>query len=210
MPYAAGLLVLVAAFAAYLGDHLHMPRMALHWIIGILLGLALQRARICFTAAMRDPLLTGGTSITKALVVGLAVGTAGFAAIHLGGYFKAEHMADALKLTSIDPVGLHTVVGGILFGIGAVISGGCASGTLMRMGEGFAQQWIVLPFFIAGSALGAASWPVWKVVLLADMKNTVYLPDALGGFVPALVVQFGGLFAMWLLADWWGKRKSAA
>ena len=31
----------------------------------------------------------------------------------------------------------------------------------------------------------------------------------LGGFLPALVVQFGLLFAIWLAADWWNKRKTS-
>ena len=210
LPFAVLLLILVVAFGYYLVEILHLPRMGLQWAIGMALGLTLQRARICFTAALRDPILTGGTNLTKALVIGLTVGTLGFAAIQMGGYFKAGQMADAIKLSSVDPVGLHTVVGGILFGIGAVIAGGCASGTLMRMGEGFAQQWIVFPFFVAGSAIGAASWPVWKSALLVDMTDTVYLPEALGGFVPGLAVQFSLLFGVWLLADWWGRRKTGA
>jgi hypothetical protein len=157
---------------------------------------------------MRDPLLTGSTSLTKAVIIGLAVGTVGFAAVQFGAFSKAGQMADAMKLSSLDPVGLHTVVGGVLFGVGAVIAGGCATGTLMRLGEGFVQQWLVLPFFIVGSAVGAASYPLWKAALFVDPKRVVYLPKALGGFGLALALQFGLLLAAWLAADWWGKRKA--
>lgn len=209
LPYAAAVVVLAVALALYIA-RLGAPKFAFIWILGVALGIALQRSRFCFTAAMRDPVLTGSTSLAKAVIVGLAVGTVGFAALQLGAYFKAGHMADALKVasSSLEPVGLHTIVGGVLFGMGAVIAGGCASGTLMRMGEGFVQQWLVIPFFVLGSALAAAAWPVWKVALVHP-DGAVYLPKALGGFVPALLLQFALLFALWLAADWWGRRGRA-
>lgn len=42
---------------------------------------------------------------------------------------------------------MNTVVGGIIFGIGMVIAGGCASGMLMRIGEGFEMHLITLVGF---------------------------------------------------------------
>ncbi len=213
LPYALALLALLVAAGFYLARTGGSPKPGFIWAVGIALGLTLQRARFCFTASMRDPVLTGSTSVTKAVVVGLAVGTVGFTAIQLVAYLKTGQLADAMKLAGLEPVGFHTVVGGFLFGLGAVIAGGCASGTLMRMGEGFVQQWLVIPFFILGSALAAATWPVWKAALHVQPKGGVYLPMALGGFVPALLVQFGLLLLVWLLADWWGRlsaRRSSA
>jgi len=208
LPYAVALLAAVVAVGYYLVQAGGSPRSGFIWAVGIALGLTLQRSRFCFTASMRDPVLTGSTSLTKAVIVGLAVGTVGFTTIQLGAYFRAGQLADAMKLAGLEPVGLHTVVGGFLFGVGAVIAGGCASGTLMRMGEGFVQQWLVIPFFILGSALGAATWPLWKSALHVPPKGGVYLPAALGGFVPALLLQFGLLLVAWLAADWWGRRSA--
>ena len=208
LPYALALLALLVAAGIYLVRTGGSPKSGFLWAVGIAFGVTLQRARFCFTASMRDPVLTGSTSMTKAVVAGLAIGTIGFTAVQLGPYFKTGQLADAMKLAGLEPVGLHTVVGGFLFGVGAVIAGGCASGTLMRMGEGFLQQWLVIPFFILGSALGAATWPVWKVALHVPASGGVYLPMALGGFVPALLLQFGLLLAVWLLADWWGRRSA--
>lgn len=210
MPWALAVLALVVAAGIYLVRAGGSPKSAYIWAIGIALGVTLQRARFCFTASMRDPVLTGSTSLTKAVVGGLAVGTVGFTALQLGAYFKTGQLADAMKLSGLEPVGMHTLVGGFLFGLGAVIAGGCASGTLTRMGEGFLQQWLVIPFFIVGSAIGALTWPVWKAAFHVEPKGGVYLPMALGGFVPALVLQFGLLLAVWLLADWWGRRSARA
>jgi uncharacterized membrane protein YedE/YeeE len=183
--------------------------LAIFWSFGIVFGFILQRARFCFTAAMRDPYLTGGTNLTKAVIVALTISTVLFSALQLGVLVKGGTLDAAMKVGYVAPVGLHTPIGAFLFGIGAVISGGCASGTLMRFGEGFVQQWIALPFFCIGGAIGAASWPLWKDLLMVDMKSAVYLPHLFGGFIPGLVVQFALLFGAWLLADWWSKRRNA-
>ncbi|NVO12563.1 MAG: YeeE/YedE family protein [Rhodoplanes sp.] len=208
-PIGLALLLGLGMIAYYYVDIQKAPRLAVFWVIGIALGFTLQRARFCFTAAMRDPCLTGGTNLTKAVMVALALATVLVSALQLGSYIRTGNLEAALKIGLISPVGVHTAVGAFLFGIGAVISGGCASGTLMRVGEGFVQQWIVLPFFCIGGLIGAAAWPLWRDLLMVDMKGAVYLPNILGGFVPALAVQLTGLFAIWLLADWWSKRSNA-
>jgi hypothetical protein len=178
------------------------------WIIGLGFGYLLQRSRFCFTAAFRDPMLTGGTNLSKALIVGMAVATVGFAAMQFGatgGDFLA-----ASRPGNVHSVGLHTAVGAFLFGLGAVIAGGCASGTLMRVGEGFQMQMLSLVFFIVGSVIGVWAYPVWKAALLVEGSPKLYLPALLGGWIPALIVQFGLLLAVWMAADWWARRNGTA
>lgn len=209
LPLGLALTLVLIAIGYYYATAMKAPMLALFWAIGIALGFTLQRARFCFTAALRDPCLTGGTNLTKAVVVALALSTVLVSALQVGAYLKTGTLDAALKVGLVSPVGVHTAVGAVLFGIGAVISGGCASGTLMRVGEGFVQQWIALPFFCIGSALGAATWPLWRGPLMVDMASAVYLPKLLGGFFPALIVQFALLLAVWLTADWWSKRGSA-
>ena len=208
-PIGVVLLLALAVVGYIYGGAMGSTRLAIYWTIGIALGFILQRARFCFTAALRDPCLTGGTSLTKAVVVALAVATVLVSATQIGAYVKTGTFEAAMKVGGFGPVGLWTAVGATLFGIGAVISGGCASGTLMRVGEGFMQQWLVLPFFCIGGAIGAATWPIWRDLLGVDVKQVVYLPNVFGGFFPALIVQFVALAAIWLLADWWSKRKTA-
>lgn len=209
-PLGVGLLLALALVGYYYASVLAQPRLAIFWLFGGALGFALVRSRFCFTASMRDPHLTGGTNLTKAVVVALAFLTVVFAALQLGSFLKTGNWTAAMKIGNVDPVGLHTIVGGVMFGIGAVISGGCASGTLMRVGEGFVQQWIVLPFFCMGGAIAAASYPIWKSLLLVNLNSAVWLPNIFGGFTPALIIQLAALFGIWLLADWWSKARSAA
>ena len=53
------------------------------WAIGLGFGYVLQRSRFCFTASLRDPVLTGGTALTKAVIIALALGSLGYAALQM-------------------------------------------------------------------------------------------------------------------------------
>jgi hypothetical protein len=174
--------------------------LALKWIFGIAFGFVLQRSRFCFTAALRDPVLTGSTSLTRAVIIAFVIATIGFAAIQIGPYLAGESVPGMIK-----PVGLHTVIGATMFGIGMVIAGGCASGTLMRMGEGFLQQWLVIVFFVAGSALGAYTFGWWKTAVMAGAPK-VFLPDVVG-FPVAFFGQLALLGLLYVLALRWEYRK---
>jgi uncharacterized protein len=47
-------------------------------------------------------------------------------------------------------------------------------------------------------------------VPVMNARATVYLPAALGGWLPAVIVQFAALAVLYALADRWGKRKAGA
>ncbi len=180
------------------------------WAIGLGFGYVLQRSRFCFTASLRDPVLTGGTALTKAVIIALALGSLGYAALQMKAAGLGLENLEALGVGKLPghvrDAGVHTILGGFVFGIGAVLAGGCASGTLMRIGEGFMQQWVAIVFFIAGSVIGMALLPLMKASGWLYTQNAVYLPDALGGWIPALLIQFGLLGALYVLADWYGKK----
>lgn len=184
------------------------PKGAFIMIIGLALGYVLQRSRFCFTASLRDPVLTGSTTLTKAVLLALMLSSLLYAALQMKLTGFSLETLDLTKIPgNIKDVGIHTMLGGFVFGIGAVIAGGCASGTLMRMGEGFLQQWIAIVFFVIGSMIGSAILiPLQSTFLYS--KAPVYLPEALGGWIPALILQFVILLGLYILADWYGKKKS--
>jgi uncharacterized membrane protein YedE/YeeE len=170
----------------------------------------MQHSRFCFTSAFRDPTLTGGTKMTKALLVSLGIATIGFAGVHISRYgvdlSKLPENMGALAR----PVGLHLVIGAFLFGIGAVLAGGCASGTLMRFGEGYLQSMLAFITFVLGAIIGDGLYAnyIVKSAFLYSGKG-VYLPTVLGGYGPALLMQLLLLALLWILADWWEKKKIA-
>jgi uncharacterized membrane protein YedE/YeeE len=106
------------------------------------------------------------------------------------------------------PISFATVVGGIMFGTGMVIAGGCASGTLMRVGEGFMMQMLALVFFIVGSLLGAYHFGFWKINFISN-GTKIFLPDYFGWF-GAVVIQFLIIGCIYVAADLWQKKKMGA
>lgn len=171
------------------------------WFLGIGLGVILQKARFCFTASLRDPILTGSTSLTRATLIAFAVATVGFAALQFTNLLKGGPV-----IGNVSPVGVHTAIGAVIFGIGMVISGGCASGTLMRMGEGFAMQWISIITFIIGSVLGAMHFGWWSEHFF-NVAPKIYLPASLG-WAGAFFGQLALLGALYVLATWYEYRKT--
>ena len=149
IPFGLGVLLLIVVIGLFLGRV--SPTLGLFWILGNGFGYILQKARFCFTAAMRDPYLTGGTNLTKAVLVAFALTSLGFIAIKYGAWSKGLPIPGQ---SFVVPVSAATAIGAFMFGIGMVIAGGCASGTFMRVGEGFGMQILSLFFFIVGSLLG--------------------------------------------------------
>ena len=183
------------------------PKAPLFMVVGIGLGYVMQRSRFCFTAAYRDPGLTGETKLTRAVIVAFALST-----ILFFGKHAAAFGADLSGLTADNMPGnvinLQMCVGSFIFGIGAVLAGGCASGTFVRMGEGYVQLWICFPFFCLGNAVaGAITKATAGTWFTAGSK--VYLPAVFGGLVPALLIQLLALLALWILAAWWENKKRA-
>ncbi len=174
--------------------------LSLKWIFGIAFGFVLQRSRFCFTASLRDPVLTGSTSLTRAVIIAFIIASIGFAAVQIGPYLAGETIPGNIK-----PTGIHTAIGATMFGIGMVIAGGCASGTLMRMGEGFMLQWLVIVFFVGGSVLGAYQFGWWKATMIAGTPK-IFLPD-LVGFPLAFFGQLALLGVLYLMAVKWEYRK---
>lgn len=200
IPYAAAILLVIIAIGIVLMTQ--NTKLGIMWMFGIAFGFVLQKSRFCFTASLRDPVLTGSTSVTKAVIIAFSIATAGFAAVQYGVFVN-----DPANIPgNIVPVGYHTAIGAILFGIGMVIAGGCASGTLMRMGEGFLMQWLVIVAFIGGSAWGAYDFGWWEKVMINDAPK-VWLPELVGWPV-AVFGQLILLGILYLFADWYDKRKS--
>lgn len=171
------------------------------WFLGIGLGLVLQKSRFCFTASLRDPILTGSTTLTRATIIAFAVATVGFAALQFSTLLKGGPV-----IGYVSPVGIHTALGAVMFGTGMVISGGCASGTLMRMGEGFVMQWISIIGFIGGSVLGAMHFGWWTENFFAAASK-IYLPQVFG-WAGSFFGQLAVLAALYALATWYEYRKA--
>lgn len=174
IPIAIVLIVLVFIFIIYLND----AKLSLYLLFGLGFGVILQRSRFCFTAAFRDPIMTRTSSITNALLLSITIGSIGVVILN---YIWNLHGKALTGIDAVYPLSPLTIIGGILFGIGMVIASGCASGTLVRMGEGFKLQWISFFFFLLG-AIGGSGVMGYLDPFFAKMKVTVFLPEKIGWF----------------------------
>lgn len=173
--------------------------LALVFALGTALGYTLQKSRFCFVSALRDPMVTGITELTQALILLMGLSMVGFWFIHY-----VSSLQQRTILFNVFPLGYHTIVGGILFGVGMVIAGGCVSGVLMRIGEGFAMQMVALVGLLIGALLAHQSQGFWKRTF--GESDGIFLPDLMGWF-PALALQLIILAGLWYLARRWQKSK---
>ncbi len=166
---------------------------------GIVLGIINQRTRFCFVRAFREPFMTGDGSMTKGAAVALLVGVTGFAVI------KGSELSDLRDLeTMVNPsVWIGSISGGIIFGFGMVLSGGCASGSLWRLGEGQLKFVLVLTMF----AVTNAAFSLY--LRLSGFRQSwgedaYFLPDYItwSGAVILLV----GIPILWYLVAAWNEK----
>ncbi len=168
-------------------------------LLGIALGVVNQRTRFCFVRAFREPFMTGEASMTKAAALALMVGVVGFSII------KGSDLSDMRDVeTFVNPsVWLGSLSGGIIFGIGMVLTGGCASGSLWRAGEGQVKLWIVLAAFALSSAISAQ---VISTYNLRDIwgDESYFLPDVTGW--PMALVLMLGIALLWVVFSSWNEK----
>jgi len=107
---------------------------------------------------------------------------------------------------------IGALAGGVIFGIGMVLAGGCASGALWRVGEGHLKLVVAVFFFawigsIASALLGQLG--VTTSTLDIDFKDGMveysqlgyqaYLPELLGSWPQTYGVMLAILAIWWIL-----------
>lgn len=178
------LLVLLAIF----GVNLSNPKLGLYLFAGLMLGYTLTRSRYGFAGGIKRIYMRGEGSLTKALLLLLAVTSVIFFAMQmhavLGGAVPSAIAKEGDKIIpgtqNVYFISLATVIGGIIFGIGMMLAGGWGSGTLADFGEGQGRALIAFIFFVIGSGPGYYALKVFEKTSLGKMGGKVYLPDYIG------------------------------
>jgi uncharacterized protein len=167
---------------------------------GFAIGFVMHRSRLCFARAFREPFVTAEGQMTKAVLLALAIG------IPVAALLFEKKVID--PYAAIPPMfWIGSLAGGVVFGIGMVMGGGCASGSLWRMGEGHVKLWVTLLFF---AWVGSIASAVFKKAGLTAIDESnletfemtgigyqAYWPDLLGGWGLTL------LLSALLLAGWY-------
>jgi uncharacterized membrane protein YedE/YeeE len=188
-----GLLVLallVAAPFAY-AQAGHGGR-GLFLLFGAAFGFVFQRSRFCLVRAFREPFMTGDGEHTRAAALAVAVCTLGFAVL------KFTDLKDRGDWV-FPAAGAGALLGGLIFGVGMVLAGGCGSGAIWRVGEGQVKLWVAVATFALGASL--ARLALVESGLASRLGVAVFLPAALGwggAVLLVLALMLGwAAFATW-------------
>ncbi len=172
-------------------------------LIGISLGLLLERGRFCFFCIFRDGIEDRNTTPFISVFTAIAVGAIGYAIVF--GQFLPDTTTDRLPpVAHIGPVSWPLALGAFLFGIGMTLSGACISGHLYRLGQGYLRAIPALFGTLIGFVLAFLSWNWLYTNAIAD-SPTIWLPHIFG-YAGSLIVTFAALLAVLVLAIKWGKN----
>jgi hypothetical protein len=98
--------------------------------------------------------MTGDCTLAKSVALSIFILAIGGAVLKYGVPIHGGEPVLAPANYIRGTFGWGGVVGGFIFGLGAMLAGGCGSGTLWRVGEGQIKLWVVVPFFgIANSVM---------------------------------------------------------
>ena len=171
--------IAIMLWALYLIFVTNSVKLGMAMLFGAAFGLIIAKAQICFTSAFRDIFTTGRNELAIAIVIGMAVSTIGvFSYIMIGTPAK------------IMWAGPNAILGGLLFGFGIVLAGGCECGWMYRAVEGQVHFWIVGIGNVIGATFLAFTWDSFSISLATSWPK-INLLESFG--------SYGGLFMNYIL-----------
>ena len=171
-------------------------------LIAAALGYSMQRGRWCMVQGFREPHMTGDCTMAKSVMLSIVIVAIGAAVLKYAVPMRAEGEAVLAPLNYVrGTFGWGGVVGGFIFGLGAMFAGGCGSGTLWRVGEGQVKLMIVVPFFGIVSSIMTAWFRDNDFEADGVLGSYVYMPDTFG-YGPTLLIVCLAMVAWYLVVTW--------
>ena len=200
----SALVILPLLSTAYLLSSKENPGNApISLLIGISLGLLLERGRFCFFCIYREGIEEKNTTPFLSILVAIASGSVGYAIIF--GQFLPDTSTDSLPPAAhIGPVSWPLVVAALAFGIGMSLSGACISGHLYRIGQGYLRAIPALIGVLVGFVIAFLTWNWLYLRAIADAP-TIWLPHTFG-YAGSILVTFLALIAIAVFAIKKGKN----
>jgi uncharacterized protein len=168
------------------------------------IGYAMQRGRWCMVQGFREPHMTGDSKMAKSVALSIAIVAVGAVVLKYSVEMRlfGEPVLNPMHYVR-GTFGWGGLVGGFIFGLGAMLAGGCGSGTLWRVGEGQIKLWLVVPFFALSNSLMVAWFSHYNFEEKGYLGRYVYLPDVMGyGYTLALIL---GFCLLWTLIVSWNE-----
>jgi hypothetical protein len=152
--------------------------------VGFLFGFFLQKGALCGAAALSEVVVFRDRAKVAGIWIAIVVSMIGFASLEAAGW---------VQLAPKPMIWVSALVGGLIFGVGTVLAGGCISGCLFKAAEGNVNSMAGL----GGIALGIGMVETGPLhgLHVAMLANVV---KAAGG-KPVTLASLMGL-PYWLLA----------
>lgn len=161
-------------------------------LVGVAFGFVLQRGRYCMNSAFRDVIFMNDYTLFRSYLLALLIAIIGANLLEDLGFLGD----DGLRRQSFNIVA--NIVGGYIFGLGIVLAGGCGSGIIYRIGEGYVSA-IVATFGFAASLIATIHGPLKPV--MQSLKSSKITIDEGDDIIttPALWDLFGGAHMKWIV-----------
>lgn len=161
------------------------------FLVGLAFGFVLQRGYFCQFSGFIDAIMFRNFKILKGTIWAILVAMIGF------------HLLASLGYLNLNPKPLFwgaNIVGGIIFGIGMFLVGGCIAGTTFKIGNG------LIGYLIAGLGIAFGGLMAlegflkpWREFLQSSTKIGALTLASVLKVNPWLVVIFLSLVFLWLL-----------
>jgi uncharacterized membrane protein YedE/YeeE len=159
--------------------------------LSVLFGALCQRTRFCTMGAISDIYTMGDWRRARMWALAIAVVVLAFNGMAMLGLLNP---ADSIY-TGPRVLWLSALVGGVVFGFGMVLSSGCISRNLVRLGAGSLKSLVVL--LVAAVAAGVTLRGLTAVLRVATVEK-VYFELPGGQALPTvLATEFHGALGPW-------------
>ncbi len=197
-------------------DHPWLTLLAGAALIGLAFGALAAATRYCNTGAVSDWVLTGDPGRMRAWLLSIAVAIGGVALLETVGVFDLDQTR--VNYRAADFPWLRYLLGGLLFGVGMVLAGGCTTKTLVNIGQGDMKSlWAYLVVGVTAAILlywpearwfvdDTLGWPQWSFEAVSvDHQDLGALLASLipGDALPAWRLATGLVLAGGLVAWLW-------
>ncbi|MCC7048681.1 MAG: YeeE/YedE family protein [Alphaproteobacteria bacterium] len=135
--------------------HVHIVVAAGGFAAGMVFGATAERTNFCTMGAIADLVLLGQANRFRAWLLAIAVALLGSQALHLAGIVDLGR--SIYQTPSLDWAG--AILGGLSFGFGMTLAGGCGNKTLVRIGGGSLKSLVVF------LCLGLAAYATLRGIL---------------------------------------------
>lgn len=171
-------------------------------LLGISLGAVLHRSDFCMSGMFRDAFLFRKFFMLRSLFLLIVIS----AIIFYGANFLG--LLNSYPLSFFKSPSIAIIIGGIIFGIGMVLAGGCVVGTLYKMGAGRSSSGLAFVGMILGGAFYAEIHPGWSAFSngLVVFEGSKTLPELFGighGFLLFILI----LLSILIIFKWTKEKK---